>query len=67
VSRPLARSGVVALLALATPACTQDPCTPGLEVGQCPPDLVLPDRTEYPVALSEIHRDVVLIELSAVW
>jgi hypothetical protein len=64
----MSRAPALALVVLAGVGCVGDrECTPGLEVGECPPDLVLPDRDDYPVTLSELRRDVVLIELSAVW
>ena len=64
----MVRAPSLALVVLAGVGCSTDSvCTPGLEVGECPPDLVLPDRTGYPVSLSELRRDVVLLELSAVW
>jgi len=44
-----------------------EPCTEGIEVGDCAPDFTLPDRYAQPFTLSSQRGKVALVDISAVW
>jgi hypothetical protein len=48
-------------------ACASEPCEPGTDVGDCLPELVLPDRDGQLVSSAETRSDLLLVELSALW
>jgi len=42
-------------------------CETGLDIGQCPPDLTLLNRSSAPVSFSDYAGQVILINCSAMW